>query len=275
MTISDLELEKIVERRSRLIQFLILVIASIQGVVLYAVLSGRNDWTIPAAIVVALVTCVYAAVRERKLSDLHSVLFKGLASRKRQVESEKKGRQKLQLRLGEMTALYRSISQVNAVPHVEGVYDSVIGAALELVEGDVGSLMLYDEPSDRLVLTVGRGLPKQAVIGSRQPANSGVAGWVLSQNQPLLLEGDASNDGRFSTLIKRGKGVRSSLCIPLILHGERLGVLNLGLSDRAEKQELTELDRSLAAIFAQHAAASVLNARTLSSSQGVLSRQTA
>ena len=54
-------------------------------------------------------------------------------------------------------------------------------------------------------------------------------------------EGDATKDERFSTPIKRGKGVRSSLCIPLILHGERLGVLNLGLSDQAEKQELTEL----------------------------------
>ena len=154
MTISDQELEQIVERRTRLIQFLIVVIASIQGLVLYTVLTGRSDWTVPVSILVALVTCLYAGIRERKLSHLHGVLFKGLAARKKQVTHEKKGREKLQNRLGEMTSLYRSISQVNAVPHVEGVYDAVIDAALELVEGDCGSLMLYDEPSDRLVLQI-------------------------------------------------------------------------------------------------------------------------
>ena len=54
MAITDEQLEQIVVRRARLIQFLILVIAMIQCVVLYAVLSGRTDWTVPTAVVVAL-----------------------------------------------------------------------------------------------------------------------------------------------------------------------------------------------------------------------------
>ncbi len=255
------ELEVIVTRRARLIQFLILVIATIQCLVLYAVLEGRNDWTVPSAIVIALVACVYTASRERRLSRLHGVLLLGLAKRKEQVKNEKRVSNKLGTKLGEVTSLYRSIAKVNAAPHVSAVPDAVVDAALELVEADVASLMLYDEAANRLVLTVGRGLPKEAVVGSRQPADAGVAGWVLNQNEPLLLDGEADKDDRFQTVTKRGAAVKSSLCIPLILHGEKVGVLNLALSETAEKGGMTELDRSLAAIFAQHAAVSVQNAR--------------
>ena len=101
------------------------------------------------------------------------------------------------------------------------------------------------------------------MVGSRRPANAGVAGWVLNQNLPLLLDGEATADDRFSEPVERAEAIRSSLCIPLALHGERVGVLNLGLSDSSPKEAMTEFDRSLASIFAQHAAVSVQNARLL------------
>ena len=97
---------------------------------------------------------------------------------------------------------------------------------------------------------------------TRQKLGQGVAGWVAEQRQPLLLDGDLTDDERFENLFEiEDDEITSSISVPLDLRHELLGVLNVSLTERASREALTEYDLRMLTVFAQHAAAAIENAR--------------
>ena len=54
-----------------------------------------------------------------------------------------------------------------------------------------------------------------------------------------------------------------AICCPLALRGEIVGVLNVGVSTEGERKEFSDYDLRSVAIFAQHSAIAIENARLL------------
>ena len=64
------------------------------------------------------------------------------------------------------------------------------------------------------------------MIGTRFPAGTGVAGWVLTTRQPLVVD-DLSADARFSRSAAEATGYvpKSMMAVPLLVEERALGVL--------------------------------------------------
>lgn len=262
-------LERVERQRTGVVVFLIVIIMSILALIMVLSFASRQSPAIPSLAVAALMACFYAMQRERWLKHEYERLMANVALREQQLgrmsERVRQGQEQLGYarekverlghRLDEVTRLYRAISTVNSIQDPSKAYDAVIRAGLDLVSGDCGSLMLLDRERKQLVIRSEQGLGERIAEQTRQPLGAGVAGWVAANDESVLLNGKASQDGRFSEAGART--VVSALSIPLKFAGVVIGVLNLGCTKDCEKLELTETDRSLSHIFAQHASVTV------------------
>ena len=91
------------------------------------------------------------------------------------------------------------------------------------------------------------------MIGVRFPAGNGIAGWVLTTRQPLIVD-DLSADTRWSRTAAESTGYvpKSMMSVPLLVEERALGVLNV--LDRPEESRVKLREVDLLGLFANQAA---------------------
>ncbi len=157
--------------------------------------------------------------------------FNEIVEKEKQVADEKAKASSLESRLKELTDLYRAISAVNSAADPGRTHESVLRAAIQLVGGDCGSIMLPDGGGEHLVIASAQGLDQAVVDQTRQPIGKGIAGWVAENLEPVLLTGTAGEDERFEDLAERDEEVLFSLAAPMVLRNKLIGVINLGSTE--------------------------------------------
>lgn len=158
--------------------------------------------------------------------------------------------------LRELKALYETTQMAIALKPVKDILYTILKNACEVLGGDAGSIMLYDEKNKILFVEVGIGLEKEAYeemvkIGER------ISGWVVAHREPVLLINGLRNDRRFKDLKPRLE-IKSALSVPLLYRGEIIGVLNL---NTLKDNFFTENELKLLTIFADVAAVTIENMR--------------
>jgi GAF domain-containing protein len=139
-------------------------------------------------------------------------------------------------------------------------FRALLGAIVEVARSIFGakasSILLLDEDTQELVFEAVVGEGENELIGMRFPAGTGIAGWVLATQTPLVIE-DVNKDPRFATDVAEGTGyVPSGLMAAPLLHEERaLGVLEV--LDRPERSHFSLQEMELLGLFANQAAMAV------------------
>lgn len=127
---------------------------------------------------------------------------------------------------------------------------------------DAGSGCLAMASAGESVLTIvsGIALPPMAFGQPIQPGE-GVIGWVALHKQPLLLNGDLSQDPRFATHASKRTSPRpcSAMCWPLLIEERLVGVLCL--NRKSEDLPFTDVDMERVELSVGMVTAIVENAR--------------
>ncbi|MDO9557024.1 MAG: GAF domain-containing protein [Coriobacteriia bacterium] len=103
------------------------------------------------------------------------------------------------------------------------VLQTTIDRAVKLCDAATASIMLVDESGKSLHIEKAFGLPPEVVRDTTIGVGEGIAGWVLSTGQPLLIE-----DLPARQRPGRRHGVRSAVSVPLGDDDGVLGVINVG-----------------------------------------------
>ena len=262
-----MQLVDIEKSRSGLLQFLVVLIMIFLGLIMALAARQTEGYAIEALTVLSLGACLYVLSRERTLKNREAELLSRVMSSKRQahwlgqkLEQERAGATGLETRLRELTSLYRAISTVNAIGDPTSTFEAVMNASLDLVGGDCASIMLLDAAGETLTLVDARGLPEH-VTGTQQAVGTGVAGRVIERQEPLLVSGTLSDDDELKPKQPRALDLNVSISCPLTLHGQPIGVLNVGSSVNGQRKDFSEYDLRAVTIFAQHAAIAIEYAR--------------
>ena len=129
---------------------------------------------------------------------------------------------------------------------------SIVEVARAIFNSKASSIFLLDEESDELVFEAVSGEGEGHLVGMRIPSGTGIAGWVVSTRQPLVID-DLQNDPRFARNVAERTGYvpNSLMAVPLLNEERSLGVLQV--LDR-QKSRFTLQQMDLLGLFANQAA---------------------
>jgi signal transduction histidine kinase len=143
--------------------------------------------------------------------------------------------------------------------NVETLLENILNSAIKVVGAVAGSLILLDRRGEELVFEVVVGGGGEALEGRRMPREKGIAGWVLSACDPLIVD-DVSRDERFYKAFESGDFQTANIiCVPLVTRGNAIGVLQV--LNRVSGEPFNEADLELLMTFAAQSATAIQNAR--------------
>lgn len=149
--------------------------------------------------------------------------------------------------------LYWATQQIISEENLLQLLDQILYNAMNVLGAEDGSLLLHDEETDELVFVLVHGDVRQKLQGYRIKDDVGIAGWVATNREPLIVN-NPRQDRRFSHEVDETFSfvTRSILCVPMIARGKLIGVIEL-LNKRGE-ESFIEADASLLAILGHVAA---------------------
>jgi GAF domain-containing protein len=130
---------------------------------------------------------------------------------------------------------------------------ATVEVARAIFAAKAASVFLLDEDADELVFEAVAGEGAGELVGMRFPASTGVAGWVLTTGEPLVID-DLRADTRFSREAAESTGYvpKSLMAVPLLVEERALGVLEV--LDRPAESRVRLAEVELLGLFANQAA---------------------
>ncbi|WP_329499216.1 GAF domain-containing protein [Kitasatospora herbaricolor] len=150
-----------------------------------------------------------------------------------------------------MTETHSTPTEVD--PVARELLQSVVDTARAIFGAQASSIFLLDQESDELVFQAVSGRGEEFLVGMRFPAGRGIAGWVASTGEPLVVD-DLSQEGSFARdLAESTEYVPDALMAAPLMHSSGvLGVLEVLDPAPQARSDLGELD--LLTLFARQAA---------------------
>jgi two-component system NtrC family sensor kinase len=164
-----------------------------------------------------------------------------------------KTNQQLEQRLKELNTLFGIGKSVTSLLDQDKLLSRLVEAAVYLINGEEGSLLLIDDKTNELYMVAARGIDERVARSFRLRVEDSLAGQVITSGQPLMLT------GADLTKIKTSYLVRSVIYVPLKIKGKISGVLSV--DNRQQKRDFTNHDMRLLSALADYAAISLENAK--------------
>jgi len=174
-------------------------------------------------------------------------------------------RESIERRINALTALQDISCTLTSELDLNRLLGKIVHAAVEVLDASTGSLLIWDPTDNSLVFAVTEGGEGEGetLKQCRMPADQGIAGWIFTHRQPVIVE-DVLQDERFFKGIDESLGYHTSSLIgaPLMTKGEMIGVIEVLNKRSGEKFDEQDLD-TLSALAGQ-AAIAIINARLYS-----------
>lgn len=154
-------------------------------------------------------------------------------------------------RNAELATLNDIAAAVNSLLDPRDIYHLVMEKINQFFRVDAGSLLMLDEETGELVFVMTLEEGQEKLVGMRVPPGLGIAGYVARTQQYAIVH-DPDNDPRFYRAVSEGIGydVKSILCVPILVKGRTIGVIEL-LNKRTghfTEEEAIRLNRMAATI---------------------------
>ena len=124
--------------------------------------------------------------------------------------------------------LYLAAQDIGSEDDLMRLLDGILRHAMRLAKANDGSVMMLDEDTGELVFAVVHGDIEGALRGYRIRADTGIAGWVAAERQPVIAN-NARQDRRFSDQVDESFGfvTRSLVCVPMVARARLVGVIEV------------------------------------------------
>ena len=149
---------------------------------------------------------------------------------------------------------------------LEPLLHSVISAAAELTGCEAASVLEPAEGGEQLQFLALPWFHRDMLKAVRVPLKASVAGWVFQNGQPAVIQDVQVERRHFKGADEAAEfATRSLVAVPIIYHGERLGVLEA--VNKNGQANYTEEDLTILATLAAQAAVAIQNTRLMNKMQ--------
>jgi GAF domain-containing protein len=155
-----------------------------------------------------------------------------------------------------LRALQQDAQAIASARDLELFVSKVLYTALKAMDAADGSLLLMDYDTDELVFAVVKGVLQSKLRGYRIPKTMGVAGWVATHAEPLIVDRPRLDD-RFYSRVDETFGFKTTslICVPLLSQDKVIGVIEV--LNKFSQQSFNEVDLDLLSILAHIAAEAI------------------
>lgn len=174
-------------------------------------------------------TLAFAGVGEsRSFSDHEIAVVRLLAGQLAAAITSFRTTEKAQRRRAEIETLNNIAAAVTSSLDTRKVYHLVVEKLNEYFQVDAGSLLMIDDETGDLIFVMTLEAGEEKLNGVRVPRGQGVVGYA-AETQTCAIITDPNNDPRFYPKISDDMGYRieSILCVPMIVKGHTIGVIEL------------------------------------------------
>jgi Nif-specific regulatory protein len=128
----------------------------------------------------------------------------------------------------QLTELLNVSKIINSSLDLDNVLDQIITLTSKILNTEASSLLLIDEPTNKLIFKTAAGAKAEEVSQFTLKIGEGIAGWVAENGEPLLVN-DVTKEKRFRRSISESIDfpTKSILCVPLILKNKIIGVVEV------------------------------------------------
>jgi len=127
----------------------------------------------------------------------------------------------------QLLALSQISSALSGLKDLDTTLTNALDSVLELINGDIGGILLQDEKTNTLYYHVYRGLSSRYVEKTKISIGEGIAGTVAQTGESIMLE-DISKDRRTANLdLVSSEGLKGFISIPLKSKEKVVGVMNI------------------------------------------------
>jgi signal transduction histidine kinase len=146
---------------------------------------------------------------------------------RRDVTAERELETQILRRHHQLLALGRISSAVSELHDLDTILRTALDNVLELINSDIGGILLLDEEANTLSYRVQRGLSAKYVEETRITPGQSIAGKAAELGEPIILE-DISKDSRITRPdLVLAEGLRGFVSIPLKTKDKVTGVMNI------------------------------------------------
>lgn len=158
----------------------------------------------------------------------------------------------LQAHLHAVGELYTTLQRLDSVENPLDLLSDLLYKAIEVTGARDGSVSRLDQASGELEFVLVHGEIRQELQGYRIKGDTGIAGWVVKQREPLIVN-NPRQDWRFSLAVDQEFNfvTRSIICVPIIAQDKLVGVIEL-LNKPGD--DFTEMDLAVLSMLSQVAA---------------------
>lgn len=121
-----------------------------------------------------------------------------------------------------LNLLMKLTGQINSNLDLDSLLLDIIKAVKLIMVSEASSLMLYDEETDDLVLSIPTGPATQAVSGKHIPKNEGIGGWVFTNQIPLIVNNVTEDERFLGDIAPEVFTTKNILCVPLLNQKEEI-----------------------------------------------------
>jgi sigma-B regulation protein RsbU (phosphoserine phosphatase) len=169
-------------------------------------------------------------------------------------------RQQLEEEVGTLNQLIQVTTQLNSTLNLNELLQLIMTSAAELLHAQTSSLMLVDEETQELTFEVATGESGQEVVKYRVPPGQGIAGWVVENAQPVIID-NPQQDPRFYSQMDKNISfeTRNILAVPLQVKDRVIGVVEV--INKLDAPGFTQKDMELAMALTNQASVAIDNTR--------------
>jgi nitrate/nitrite-specific signal transduction histidine kinase len=166
-------------------------------------------------------------------------------------------------RMRELDALYQADEKLLTHLELKQVLQALVDVAVELLQADKASLLVWDDMHQRLVLGASRGFSADILDEFNFDAGEGLIGQVAVTGKTAIVE-DTLEDARVLRWIVEREGVRSLMHVPIRIGDQIFGVFNVNFH---EPRAFGKDEQRLFLALTQRAALAIENAQLYGQAQ--------
>lgn len=158
----------------------------------------------------------------------------------------------------ELTTLFEIGKTISCSLKLDHILKLVLNNAIKVTGTPAGSVALFDEGSNELVIKAAKGFSEDFVHTHRWRVRAeGMTAKILNRTEPLILD-DVSKEPTFNNPVAIREGIKSLMAVPLCFNSKIIGILYV---DDFEPRTFSASEVRLVSILATQAAVAINNAQ--------------